>query len=251
MAKKRRKYTRKKGIGRIIYGPVAFLLILAVLFFGLSVFFKIEDFEVVGNKAYARSEIIEASGIKTGDNLFFVRKATASEKICEALPYIHDVKISKELPNTIILTVTENAPIASVLIGGEYWVIDSSAKVLEKTNLAIADELIQIDGLHPETPVLNNKLAVPDEEKNSLRDLILILQSLMESDVYLGVTYLDVSNISRITFYYGGRFEILLGGANDVEYKMEMLQEVVSQLEENERGRIDLSRSNEASFTRE
>ena len=76
-----------------MYAPVSFLIVLAALIFGMSVFFRVAGIEVSGNEFYSDEEIIEASGIEEGDNLFFINRITAITRIRARLPYVESAAI--------------------------------------------------------------------------------------------------------------------------------------------------------------
>ena len=73
------------GRGRSLLQPLIFLLICAALVLGMSVFFRVAKIEVVGNSIYTAEEVVEASGIGTGDNLFFINRFSAASRIFSKL----------------------------------------------------------------------------------------------------------------------------------------------------------------------
>ena len=54
-----------------LYGPLALVLIFLVVVLAMSLFFRVSEIEVVNASDYTDSEIITASGIEKGVNLFF------------------------------------------------------------------------------------------------------------------------------------------------------------------------------------
>ena len=82
-----------------ILQPLIFLLICAALVLGMSVFFRVAKVEVVGNSIYTAEEVVEASGIGTGDNLFFINRFSAASRIFSKLPYVDKAKVTRALPN--------------------------------------------------------------------------------------------------------------------------------------------------------
>ena len=65
-----RSRTRRKNRGR--FGPLFKLLcvvaVVVALTVGATVFFRVEQVTVSGNRRYTEEEIIAASGIELGDN---------------------------------------------------------------------------------------------------------------------------------------------------------------------------------------
>ena len=112
---RRSKYNRKRRQGRFsfLYRILIFVAICGAIAVALALFFKVETISVNGNSRYTTQQIIDAGGIETGDNMFFLNKYTASERITASLPYVETVRISRQLPDTLVITVTEcTAPAA-------------------------------------------------------------------------------------------------------------------------------------------
>ena len=62
------------------------------------------------------------------------------------------------------------------------------------------------------------------------------------------VTWLDVTNIGRITFDYLGRFTVNVGSGEQLEYKMSRIDGIVLQLEDTDEGLIDVSEEGKSYF---
>ena len=111
------------------------ILILAVVIAGvalsLTVFFNISSIEVDGSSRYSDSEIIAASGVNNGDNLFLTKKDKAADRISQALPYTGNITIRKSLPGTLKITVEDSKIEAAVVSGGRFYLINSDLKVLD------------------------------------------------------------------------------------------------------------------------
>ena len=71
-----RSRTRKRNRGR--FGPLFKLLCMVAvgvaLTMGATVFFRVESVVISGNERYSQEEIIAASGIQVGDNLYGLNK---------------------------------------------------------------------------------------------------------------------------------------------------------------------------------
>ena len=110
------------GRGRSLLQPLIFLLICAALVLGMSVFFRVAKVEVVGNSIYTAEEVVEASGIGTGDNLFFINRFAAASRIFSKLPYVDKAKVTRALPNRVTITIQESSAMAYVQADDGYWV---------------------------------------------------------------------------------------------------------------------------------
>lgn len=116
MASPRNKRKRKRGKGRL--GPLFKLLcagaVAVALTMGATVFFQVETVAVTGNSRYSQEEIIKATGIQTGDNLFRMNKFQIAHQVLQDLPYVEEVTIRRSLPSTIVITVKEWDAVARV-----------------------------------------------------------------------------------------------------------------------------------------
>jgi cell division septal protein FtsQ len=90
-AARRRRRKRRSALLR----PLVYLIMIAVMAAGISVFFKISHIEVKGNTRYTAEEIISASSLQQGDSLFFVNSFRITNQIFSALPYVDEATISK------------------------------------------------------------------------------------------------------------------------------------------------------------
>ena len=113
-----RSRTRRRNRGR--FGPLFKLLcvlaVIVALTGGATVFFRVETVMVTGSQRYTQEEIIAASGIQVGDNLYGLNKVRIDQNIRTSLPYIGDLTINRALPSTIVITVVEWEATAQVSV---------------------------------------------------------------------------------------------------------------------------------------
>ena len=127
MASPRNKRKRKRGKGRL--GPLFKLLcagaVAVALTMGATVFFQVETVAVTGNSRYSQEEIIKATGIQTGDNLFRMNKFQIAHQVLQGLPYVEEITIRRSLPSTIVITVKEWDAVARVEAPGTSAVVQT------------------------------------------------------------------------------------------------------------------------------
>ena len=240
---------RKKKKRSALYAPIAFLLIVIALLFGLSVFFRVNNIEVEGNSYYSVEEIIEASGIERGDNLFFINRFSVIPRIYSRLPYVETANIRRTLPNRLVIEVTESSAIAYISADDGVWIIDRSCKLLSRAEGVSLDGLIRVDGLRPIAPEVGEIIAPGEAETPKVAYLSAILKQISDLGLRNDITWIDVSNVSSPSFDYLGRFTVKLGTNENVEYKFQCLLSAVRALEEGDRGTLDLSIDRQAHLT--
>ena len=83
MARQRRHARPKRRRGRFsgLYKVLSILLVAAAVVLACVVFFRVNSVEVEGNVRYTAEDIIEASGIQTGDNLIGLSRSRVSAAI--------------------------------------------------------------------------------------------------------------------------------------------------------------------------
>ncbi|MCD8342543.1 MAG: FtsQ-type POTRA domain-containing protein [Clostridiales bacterium] len=133
----RKHQSKRKNGGNLngLYLAVSVVLILAVILGGSIVFFKINTIEVEGNVHYTEEQIVDASGVNLGDNLLLTRDPTVVARLLTQLPYVSSVTLSHQLPDTLVITVTESDAQAAIYDGsGSWWLMDSNGKLLEQVD---------------------------------------------------------------------------------------------------------------------
>ena len=240
---------RRKKKRSVLFAPVSFLLICLALILGLCVFFRVSGIEVEGNSLYTPEEIIAASGIEKGDNLFFINQFTAVSRIYAKLPYVEKAAIKRSLPNKLTIVVTESNAIACIAAEDGIWAIDRSCKLLSKVDADALVGLIRIDGLVPIAPEAGQLIAPGEAEKPKVTYLSSILYQIDSLGLRESVTYIDISGISNPTFDFLGRFTVKLGSNENLEYKFQCLLSAVAALNEGDRGTLDRSIDKRAHLT--
>ncbi len=280
MSRYSRSRTRRKNRGR--FGPLLKLLcVIAVgvaLTVGATVFFRVETISVSGNRRYTEEDIIVASGIELGDNLYALNKVRIGRNIRTLLPYIGELSITRSLPSTIVIRVVEWEAVAQLavpdpaqaaavqeeLAGGdqsaepavlaqEPWLISVKSKLLEP---APADSrAIPVSGLTPIAPEAGSMLEVPESETTRLSALLALLEALEQAEFFQQVTEIRLENTQLIVRYLD-RFDVRMALDADFSYNLRLMQAVREAMEAREgpeiRGSIDLTqKNNDAVFSPE
>ena len=257
----------------LLHLGVVAAVVLAV-FVSLWLFFKVETVavsnlgsmghtgvSVSGNGRYSVETIVEASGIKPGDNLLGINKPQVSSRIITSLPYIKSVRIGIKLPGTVNIEVEELDVVHAIAEpDGTWWFVTSDGKLVERTDAATATEYTKILGVHLHSPVAGQqavaKEAEAEEESGDstqpiqmvtisnaqrLETALAILRYLEEGNVMGEVASVDVTNMGNIELWYGNQFRILMGDSMDMRYKVELAMAAVKQLADHDRGTLDVS----------
>lgn len=238
--------TVKKGLMK---KPLTFFLIIVAIIFLMSVFFKIGKIEVKGNSLYSDEEIITASGLQTGDSLFFTNRISAGSRVVIKLPYVDAVSIKRYLPNKLVILVEESNAVGYINIDGELWTISQSGKYLGTVDTEEAAMIAEISGISASNPSEGDILvpAAGDEEK--FEYLLAIMEQISGRGMAGDVTAIDMTMVSNAVVEYQHRLTAKLGANEDVEYKFGKLVSAISQIDESGGGELDLTEGNKVYYT--
>lgn len=231
-AMRQRKARRRQLKICLIFFLIIALIILAVMCF--MVFFPIKRISVSGSKIYSKSEIIKASGLTTDDNLFVVSEDEIEQNIRKKLPYVDNVELKRNLPDAVVLTVTDAKEFACYKVGEGYYTISGSGYIL-KSDTERAQNVFEIitSGISGETgeKAQYENLA----EKELVESLI---SELSENEI--NIDTIDVTNILNITVCVEGRFTVLLGTNENLSEKIAHLSGMIDSIGDR-KGEINLS----------
>ena len=142
------------------HGPMVLVLLFFVVILVMSLAFRVSKIEVINASEYTDEEIIRASGVERGANLFFVDRFKAASMIFSDLPYMDTVSITRQLPNKIVIQAEGSAPAAYMVIDEEYWLLDRSGKMLGTTDSLTAGNYPEIRSLEPMTVIEGEDMLV-------------------------------------------------------------------------------------------
>jgi len=206
-----------------VYVALGVLLIAVMTIAGTSAFMSTSDFIVDGATIYTAEEIVEASGLSVGVNLLFINTQNAAQNIREALPFVNSVQITRKLPDTIHIEVAESIAVAYIFFAGEFYIIDSSGRVLERLGsledslLSITNEkMIEIRGVEIEETLVGRNLRPVFGTETKLQYMLDVLIGLEREGLEDDVSFLDVSNIVNVHFNYLGIYTVILSGTTNL-----------------------------------
>ncbi|HIV62065.1 MAG TPA: FtsQ-type POTRA domain-containing protein [Candidatus Butyricicoccus avistercoris] len=210
----------KQSVRRKISARIAFLIMTFIAaFLAVTIFFKIDSIEITATEHYTEDELISASGIEIGDNLFTFRTSKVEKELLEKYPYLASVSVTRSLPSTLVIKAVDSVPAAAVnLASGGYCLIDENGKLLEQASTVP-------EGIPTVTGVTVSDMAegkyLTDNSKSEI--LVDITKVLKEKNIISNVNFINVSCITDVRMGYLGRLDVRLGQADKLKEKIQML----------------------------
>lgn len=253
-------YTQPKPFNRnrfLLHLATVAAVVLALVF-GMSIFFKVENVTVSGTVKYDAWTVREASGIVDGENLLALSKGRISDNIMSKLPYIKNVRVGRQLPDTVHIQVTELEVVyAAQDNSGSWWLINSDGKVIDTCAAANVEDYTRITGVQLSAPKTGNAAVAYEVEpetneegetvpvtvygRERLAAAVEILQHLENTGLIGVIATVDVTEMGDVQLWYGSRFQMLLGDAQNLFRKIDALSQAVKQMGNYDTGILDAS----------
>ena len=185
---------------------------------------------------YTKDEICEMVNIKEGMNMFLFNRFYAM-KTLKSNTYIESAKISYKLPDTVAITIDERKVRGYVPYMGSYLYIDEEGRVLEVSS-EMNRALPVVYGLNFSSFTLGEKIEA--ENKEAFDIMVNIAYLMSKYELLDMVVKIDVSNPDKILAYVN-KVEVNLGDMSNGDRKIRTMAEVIKNINENDRGSLDLS----------
>ena len=254
-------YTAPKPLrrGRFIWKLVSMAAVVAAVFLGLSVFFRVETIMVAGADKYSPWMIRQAAGIEPGDALLGISEGRVASRIQMKLPYVDEIKVGVRLPGTVEIQVTELQVTYSIEDeNGAWWLISSSGRAVESVSLDKALGYTRAEGIAIRTPKPGQQVtalpgqivdpgegtAVTQEQSEAdeqLRALVEVMTALENNRIIGEVAKIDVTDLAAIRLEYPQLLTVLLGDTERMQYKISYLSAALNQLAGSQSGELDVS----------
>lgn len=250
----RAKKLKRKRNFRLAIVICGFFLALSIVISPILILtaFRIKSFTVEGVSPYTDEEIIAASGMELGDSLAFANLDKAGESIEKILPYTDNVKLTKKLPDKIIIRFDETSRAFAIEVSsGMYALTDINLKVLELSGV-LPEGVALVTGITPMKTEVGEEISfVTDGESDISVELIRRIAAAITENSVEGIDYIDITNRSDIRMIYGGRIVLRLGDSIDVESKISLGNKVIKEenaIDPSQYGTVDLTIPKKAYF---
>lgn len=263
---------------RRFLGMLAVLAVLAIgAFVSVNLLFKVAIFRVenfdhstpADTGIYTEDEIVSALNIEKNSNLFCFSTAEKTKELQAQFPYLDKVEVTVQMPATVVVRLTPATERFTCMYSGGWMVLSDALRIL-RLEVSQPEGLILLNAKLPDNfspaigqqviPETYNSLlaytessaesdstdATPESAQPTVTDIVTQLWQLLQDDGLLdGLTALDISDTSQLSFTYQGRVDVLLGNSSSLDYKLRLAAKILTDpdkgLSGSDRGTLDVS----------
>ena len=202
--------------------------------------FNLKNINVVGNEKYDQQQVINASSLNIGENVF--KQLIKTEKI--QLPYVSEQHYGYSFPDTITITIKERYPLYIVKDKNtqKYYKLDNDGYILEECELSAKKEEVLVEGFAFEEEVkLGEKInEVYLHKINIYNDIKTQLEKNKIQGIITKVNF--ANSLTIITL--DDKLNIVFANDSNLEYKVSFLKGIIEQSGGMVEGTIDMSIDN-------
>ena len=242
---KKRIRRRKRKMN--LYGLIVILIVIAAgITMCYTFLFNINEIRVSGESdQYSAEDIVAASGINKGDNLFRLDSQECERNILDNLIYIETADVDRDFPSSINITVSKCIPAYNVVYDNSCLLVSQKGKILSD-NAFITEGLTIIYGTDPADPTPGKMFQSSDEQKN---DAFYELIQTLEDTPTIKIESLDMTDKYSLLSNLNNSIIFKMGNWTDIRYKLNMATDVMQ--DENVTGKtgyITMIGNNQCSF---
>ncbi|MBQ8177336.1 MAG: FtsQ-type POTRA domain-containing protein [Oscillospiraceae bacterium] len=232
---------RRRGNMSLHYSLIAFIALVVFAILSTTVFFNIENADIIGSSIYSADEIIAASGIHGGDNMIRTNMGKAEKAIVSELLYIEEARISRKLPSSVEILIVPCIETASLQTEDGYYIVSESGKILRAEAEPAEDTLVFLGTEPAEDMQVGMKFASADEDKT---EVIYELMAKAEDGFASKITSFDVTDRLNISCLYEDRITVEINSTADIDYKFRLAEEILdTKISPDAEGRLKLLES--------
>lgn len=128
----------------VVAGLAAIYGLYRLVFLGRA--FTVEKVVVEGDwNMLSGDEVAQRSGVKAGDNLFWISVTDIHERLREE-PWIEEVAVRRKLPDTLWIYVDEFSPVA-IIAANDFYFVDEEGTLIKKVESGERIDLPVLSGI--------------------------------------------------------------------------------------------------------
>lgn len=217
------------------------LVALIFMLLMLSPWFNIQNIEVNGLETIEKPDIIRQMKLDKTTNILSFNSLIAKRRL-KSNYYIQDIKVTKKLPNTVIINVTERKIVGYIPYISDYIYIDKDGMVIDVKS-SYTQPLPIIYGLKFDSFIIGENLKTDNDEAFEI--VMEITNSIKDKEYLKEILKIDVSDLEDIHLYMEN-LDIVLGNREAINIKMNTLNEILKNFTPTEKGFLYIDDINKA-----
>ena len=265
-------FRQHMGLRRLMAFVTLLAVIAAGVYLTMTMLFKIGTIQVqtadgtvvqeVGG--YSSSQILQALGVQTEENIFSFDPAAKEAELEKQFPLLESIRVVRDYPNTVVVQVTEAVPTYAMQTKSGWLTLSDQFKILacesaqpeelktlyggEPVSVTPGDQLTFAAQADPAASDASGSAAASAAVQTDDRlDALNELQAKLEEYGMLDdVTRMEFADTDQMAFLYQDRVSVLLGTRNDLDYKLDRARYVLTNADgkgcaPTDTGRLDFS----------
>ena len=234
------RYKRRIKHRRIfVLSVFAAVVLLCICLF--TPLFGITQISVTGNTLLAAEDVIAASGIEKGENVFRISRKKA-EKALTSEAYIEGAKIKRKFPAKIVIEINEAKQDIIIDTPQEFIVTTVAGRVLEKTDDVTNLTSPLIYGIDVTNAESAKKVETSDDEILNMN--LERIGCFYETDYWKDIDEFHVSDVSNFIMIMKSGMKVTFGSIDSTESlqrKIKMMAQILPQVQQTEKSYLDLT----------
>lgn len=186
------KKKKRKNLFRLIKWTTLVLILVCVgIYFMLSPVFNVKNIEVTGNEKLTAEEVASISQIQLEENTFKLAKNKIEQNI-KSNAYVENVKIKRNLPNTVTIEIEERTPTYILTFANAYVYINNQGYFLEISKDKL--NLPMITGYSTKDEEIHEGGRMCLEDLQKLDSVLQIMKSAESNEIASLITKINISD---------------------------------------------------------
>ncbi len=187
--------------------------------------FALHKLELKGNERFSAEQIRALGGLTEGQNLFALEPRAVESRLLEN-PWIESVKITRHLPSTLEIELSERKARALALIGDRLYVLSRDAEPFKQLEPKDPVDLPLVTGLRPEN--LGRDRVRELERARRALEVLAQYERLKMSRVY-AAQEVHISDGGAVTLSVGKEPIVIQLGPTSLRQRLLMAERVVEE----------------------
>ncbi len=194
------KQSKRSKIRKIFlkWTSIFVLVVGVIILFMISPIFDIKQINVEGISKLSSDEVISYAQVQLYTNMFKMQKQETIKKIQEN-SYVESASITRELPNTIKISIKERVPQYIIEIANGNAYIDSKGYILEISQEKLPLPIILGYKTSVESIIdFQNTKKLSDEDCTKIEKINEVYEAAKNNGILTYITSIDITNIDDI-----------------------------------------------------